>query len=119
MEWIAQRRLRLRLDGTGEDVLTVVIAAYAAVVATRALVWPILRARREHRSIVRVRTSWEGGRGGEKVVVNVANFSSHPVSRAKSLASRDHRLITNSLVSDVIDHQMREAGCFFAPPRLD
>jgi hypothetical protein len=64
------------------SVLTLVatlVAAYAAVVATWSLVWQILRARREQRSIVRVRTSWEGGPDGEKVVLQVINYSAHPV----------------------------------------
>jgi hypothetical protein len=66
-------------DSSVLTLLAILVSAYAAVVATWSLVWQIRRARREHRSRVQVRTSWEGGPKGEKVVVQVINFSAHPV----------------------------------------
>lgn len=61
----------------------VLIAAYAAIVATASLVWQIARALREHKSVVRLRTTWKTERGidGEKhyVVTQVINFGMYTI----------------------------------------
>jgi len=66
----------------------IIVAIYAALVATASLIWQIVSALRRHRSRVQLRVTWEGGpgavsdegeRGGDLVVAQVINFSDHHV----------------------------------------